>query len=202
MVTVNIENVVVTATIPCRLDLNRIKSSVPGVTVPPKFPAVVYRPPPQQSVKATSGKRSKPCILVFSSGKLVCPGNRNTRTAKVLIRRFIEELRERDIEVSGKQAYEVSNIVASGDLEGYINLEGAAERLRGVVFEPGVFPGLIYRIDEPKAVFLLYANGKFVCPGNKDEKTIRPAIMKVMQQLKEMGLIAERARKPEATPTS
>ncbi|HAI44963.1 MAG TPA: TATA-box-binding protein, partial [Maribacter sp.] len=35
-------------------------------------------------------------------------------------------------------------------------------------YEPEQFPGLIYRIDNPKVVFLIFSSGKCVITGAKD----------------------------------
>lgn len=188
-----VANIVVTATVNSKLNLGKIVSSVPGATAPERFPAIIYRPPAEIPPKASIGKRERqtnPCILVFSSGKMVCPGTRDLKKAKALVRRFISDLREHGINVDGEPRYKISNVVASGSLGGYINLESAAMKLRSVIFEPEQFPGLIYRMEEPHAVFLLFTSGNFVCPGAKDEKTIRDAAAKLRTLLESEGLIA------------
>ena len=48
-----------------------------------------------------------------------------------------------------------------------IDLEKAAYTLGHAMYEPEQFPGLIYRMEEPKVVILLFASGKLVCTGAK-----------------------------------
>jgi len=61
----------------------------------------------------------------------------------------------------------VQNIVASGDLEMKLNLDDIILTLPNCEYEPEQFPGLIYRLKEPKVVLLLFGSGKVVCTGAK-----------------------------------
>ena len=54
----------------------------------------------------------------------------------------------------------IINIVASIDLGGRIDLEASVISLEKSTYEPKQFPGLVYRIDEPKVVMLLFTSGK------------------------------------------
>jgi hypothetical protein len=51
------------------------------------------------------------------------------------------------------------------------------------MYEPEQFPGLIYRMDDPKAVILLFASGKLVCTGAKKESDIFQAVTKLKRSL-------------------
>ncbi len=83
----------------------------------------------------------------------------------------------------------IQNIVASAALGGLIDLEKAAFSLGKTMYEPEQFPGLIYRMDEPKVVILLFASGKLVCTGAKKEQDVYDAVEKLHVLLEEKGLI-------------
>ena len=51
------------------------------------------------------------------------------------------------------------------------------------------FPGLIYRMQEPKVVILMFASGKLVCTGAKTEKEVYEAVYKLKNILEENQLI-------------
>ncbi|MDJ0271634.1 MAG: TATA box-binding protein, partial [Aigarchaeota archaeon] len=85
---------------------------------------------------------------------------------------------------------EIQNIVASIDLHGRIDLERAATTLENVMYEPEQFPGLIYRMNSPKVVILMFASGKLVCTGAKYEKDVYDAVNKLQQLLEEKELIS------------
>ncbi|HID17821.1 TPA: TATA-box-binding protein, partial [Candidatus Bathyarchaeota archaeon] len=61
--------------------------------------------------------------------------------------------------------------------------------LERTMYEPEQFPGLIYRMDEPQVVMLLFASGKLVCTGAKKESDVTEAVYKLQQTLEEKGLI-------------
>jgi transcription initiation factor TFIID TATA-box-binding protein len=79
--------------------------------------------------------------------------------------------------------------VASAILGGLIDLEKAAFTLGKTMYEPEQFPGLIYRMDEPKVVILLFASGKLVCTGAKKEQDVFDAVAKLHVLLEEKALI-------------
>jgi transcription initiation factor TFIID TATA-box-binding protein len=83
----------------------------------------------------------------------------------------------------------IQNIVASGILGGLIDLEKAAYTLEHAMYEPEQFPGLIYRMAEPKVVILLFASGKLVCTGGKKEQDVYVAVDKLHTLLEETSLI-------------
>ncbi|MHA1386414.1 MAG: TATA-box-binding protein, partial [Candidatus Helarchaeota archaeon] len=60
------------------------------------------------------------------------------------------------------------------------------------IYEPEVFPGLIYRMTNPKAAFLIFSSGKIVIAGAKNEDIIKNGIKKLKTQLKELDLIEEK----------
>ena len=57
------------------------------------------------------------------------------------------------------------------------------------MYEPEQFPGLVYRMDDPKVVILIFASGKLVCTGAKKEAEVPMAITKLQETLEEKGLI-------------
>ena len=57
------------------------------------------------------------------------------------------------------------------------------------MYEPEQFPGLIYRMQDPKVVILLFASGKLVCTGAKQEQDVYTAVEKLHNLLEEKDLI-------------
>src|SRR3989440_11736852 len=93
------------------------------------------------------------------------------------------------------------NIGASAGLGGYIDLEKATYGLKKTMYEPEQFPGLIYRMDEPKVVILLFASGKLVCTGAKRQIQVGIAVNKLQQILEAKSLITyEGTEKPRLPP--
>jgi len=176
---VNIENVVASATLNQRVDLNAVVKGYPGVEYrPEQFPGLVFRL-----------KRPKTATLIFNSGKMVCTGAKSEKEARRAVMKVIKELKKSGIIIIGKPELKIQNIVASADLGGTIDLEKSAYDLGRTMYEPEQFPGLIYRMDDPKVVILLFASGKLVCTGAKREEDVYEAVNKLHQKLEEEELI-------------
>lgn len=176
---VNIENVVASATLNQRVDLNAVVKGYPGVEYrPEQFPGLVFRL-----------KRPKTATLIFNSGKMVCTGAKSEKEARRAVNKVVKELKKSGIIIISKPELKIQNIVASASLGGTIDLEKSAYDLGRTMYEPEQFPGLIYRMDEPKVVILLFASGKLVCTGAKREEDVYEAVNKLHQKLEDQELI-------------
>jgi transcription initiation factor TFIID TATA-box-binding protein len=176
---IRIENVVASATLNQRIDLNAVVKGYPGVEYrPEQFPGLVFRL-----------KRPKTATLIFNSGKMVCTGAKSEKESKRAVMKVIRELKKSGIIIIGKPELKIQNIVASANLAGLIDLERSAYSLGRTMYEPEQFPGLIYRMDEPKVVILLFASGKLVCTGAKKEEDVYEAVTKLHETLEEEDLI-------------
>jgi transcription initiation factor TFIID TATA-box-binding protein len=176
-----IENIVASVTMNQSIDLDAISGNVPGVEYnPEQFPGLVYR-------------LSKPrtAILIFSTGKMVCTGAKSEKEVHNAVKKIIKNLKDRNIVIIGTPEIQIQNIVASANLNAEVNLEKAAFLLENVMYEPEQFPGLIYRMNEPKVVLLIFSTGKMVCTGAKHEDEVRVAVEKVYQRLKDLGVLYE-----------
>jgi transcription initiation factor TFIID TATA-box-binding protein len=103
--------------------------------------------------------------------------------------KVVKELKKGGIIIISKPELKIQNIVASASLGGMIDLEKAAYTLGKTMYEPEQFPGLIYRMDEPKVVILLFASGKLVCTGAKKEEDVYTAVQKLHGIVEEQNLI-------------
>jgi len=176
---INIENVVASATLNQKVDLNAVVKGYPGVEYrPEQFPGLVFRL-----------KRPKTATLIFNSGKMVCTGAKSEKEARRAVMKVIKELKKGGIIIISKPELKIQNIVASASLGGMIDLEKSAYTLGKTMYEPEQFPGLIYRMDYPKVVILLFASGKLVCTGAKKEQDVYDAVHKLHKILEEQDLI-------------
>ena len=63
--------------------------------------------------------------------------------------------------------------MVSADLHATIDLYALSKEVKAVDYEPEQFPGAIFRIAEPKAVIILFKNGKMICTGTNTEANIK-----------------------------
>jgi len=84
----------------------------------------------------------------------------------------------------------VENVVMSGFFNEPIDLKAAQLKLEGSKREGKRFPGLVYHMGDPKAAFLLFSSGKFVCTGTRSEEKNIAATKTFSQLLKTKGIIS------------
>ncbi|MFA6710161.1 MAG: TATA-box-binding protein [Candidatus Methanomethylophilaceae archaeon] len=181
MAKMTIENVVASSSLEQELDLNAIESALDGTEYnPQQFPGLVYRL-----------KDPKTATLLFRSGKVVCTGAKNRDQVRIAIDKVKEDLKKANIFITIEPKIEVQNIVASSDLEQEINLNTVAITLglEKVEYEPEQFPGLVYRLDDPKVVVLLFGSGKMVCTGAKIPEDVIRAVDKIAAELRSANLM-------------
>ena len=181
MAVIKIENVVASASLGRELDLHQIEESLDGADYKPEqFPGLVYRL-----------KEPKTATLLFRSGKVVCTGGKSREQVQEAIAKVSEDLNAAGITIDIEPEIEVQNIVASSSLDQEINLNAVAITLglERVEYEPEQFPGLVYRLQEPKVVILLFGSGKLVCTGARVPEDVTIAVDKVAEELRSAGLM-------------
>ncbi|TKJ22267.1 MAG: TATA-box-binding protein [Promethearchaeota archaeon Loki_b32] len=174
-----IENVVATVVVEIteKIDLNIIARRHAEVEYnPERFPGLVMR---IEKPRAT--------ILIFSTGKMVVTGLRHASEADRVVDKVVKNIKKAGIKVSNPEIT-IQNIVASGDLHTNIDLNMAAIVMEYAMYEPEVFPGLIYRMQEPKTVFLIFSTGRIVCTGAKRKEIVREAVLNLNKQVRELGV--------------
>ena len=174
-----IENVVATVVMDIteKIDLNKIARKFEDAEYnPERFPGLVMR---ITDPKAT--------FLIFSTGKMVITGLRRADEAGPGVKKVTKSIKKAGIDVSNPEIT-IQNIVASGDLHTLIDLNKAAIIMENSMYEPEVFPGLIYRMKEPKTVFLIFSTGKVVCTGAKDKKFVKEAFLKLNREVRKLGV--------------
>jgi transcription initiation factor TFIID TATA-box-binding protein len=174
-----IQNIVASAALNQRISLKAIVEKFPNAEYNPRvFPGLVFRL-----------KKPKTATLIFETGKMVCTGAKSEKEAIKAVNKVTKELRNHGIRIANKPAIKVQNIVASAALNGEIDLENVVYKLKRVMYEPEQFPGAVYRMDEPKVVFLIFSAGKLVCVGAKKEQDVYEAVAKLQVILEEKELI-------------
>lgn len=176
---VSVENVVASASVDQRMDLNEITKTFPDVEYhPDQFPGLVFRI-----------RVPKTATLIFTSGKMVCTGSKSEEMAHKAVGMVVRRLRKGGIKIKKDAVVTIQNIVASINLGGKIHLEQAARTLPRSMYEPEQFPGLIHRMLDPKTVILLFSSGKLVCTGAKHESDVYRSVNNLHAMLEEKGLM-------------
>jgi transcription initiation factor TFIID TATA-box-binding protein len=176
---VAIVNVVASASVDQKIDLNEITRKFPDVEYhPDQFPGLVFRL-----------RTPKTATLIFTSGKMVCTGSKSEEMARKAVKTVVQMLRKGGIKIKKDAEVTIQNIVSSINLGGKVHLEKAARTLPRSMYEPEQFPGVIHRMIDPKTVILIFSSGKLVCTGAKTEKDVYRSVNQLHSLLEEKNLM-------------
>ena len=173
---IRVVNIVVSSSLEHDIPLEKMAATLSNTEYnPEQFPGLVIRI-----------KEPKTSALIFSSGKIVCTGARSMDKVEESIKKIIKSLEKIGIKITIKPEIKIQNIVASGTVGMDLNLNTLAMKLPNTEYEPEQFPGLVYKLEEAKATFLLFSNGKIVCTGTKSEKEVHVALDMLIERLKKI----------------
>jgi transcription initiation factor TFIID TATA-box-binding protein len=176
-----IQNIVATTSLGKDVPLTKLAKTLSNTEYnPEQFPGLVLRV-----------KKPKSAVLVFSSGNLVCTGTKSIAQVKEVIKEVIKQLKKIGVKVTIVPKITVQNIVASGSINVNLNLNFLALELENTEYEPEQFPGLVYKLVEPNATFLLFSNGKLVCTGTKNRAQLEDSMNQLNKKIKEVAKRAE-----------
>jgi transcription initiation factor TFIID TATA-box-binding protein len=170
-----VQNIVATTSLGKEVSLTKLARTQPNTEYnPDTFPGLVLRI-----------KKPKSAVLVFSSGNLVCTGTKSIAQVKEVVQQVIKVLRKIGVRVTDKPKINVQNIVASGSIDLDLNLNTLSLELENTEYEPEQFPGLVYKLDEPTATFLLFSNGKLVCTGTKNKQQLDDSMKQLNKNVRD-----------------
>jgi len=173
---IKVVNIVVSSSLGHDIPLEKMAATLSNTEYnPEQFPGLVIRI-----------KEPKTSALIFSSGKIVCTGARSMDKVEESVQKIIKSLEKIGIKIEKKPELKIQNIVASGSVGMDLNLNTLAMKLDNTEYEPEQFPGLVYKLAEAKATFLLFSNGKVVCTGTKSEEAVHNALDKLIENLKKI----------------
>ena len=173
---IQVVNIVVSTSLEHEVPLEKMAAALSNTEYnPEQFPGLVIRI-----------KEPKTSALIFSSGKVVCTGARSMDKVEESIKKIIKSLEKINIKIKITPVIKIQNIVASGSVGMALNLNTLAMKLSNTEYEPEQFPGLVYKMPEAKATFLLFSNGKVVCTGTKSEEAVHKALEKLIENLKKV----------------
>jgi transcription initiation factor TFIID TATA-box-binding protein len=174
----NIVNIVVSTSLEHDVPLEKMAATLSNTEYnPEQFPGLVLRI-----------KDPKTSALIFSSGKVVCTGARTLQKVEESIQQIIKALEKIDIKITIKPVIKIQNVVASGKINMELNLNNLAMELENTEYEPEQFPGLVYKLMEAKATFLLFSNGEIVCTGTRSEDEVFTAVEMLVKRLMKLGI--------------
>ena len=180
MVEVQVENIVVSFTISSSLDLPKLAKILPDATYnPDKVPAIVLQ-----------FSKPRSMATLCSNGNVVVTGLRSMEEVHDVVKMITDRLNVFDVQIDKAPEISIQNVTMSTDLQQSLKLRRLAHSLQTVEYTPKVFPGLVYKGDDPNTVILLFDSGKIVCNGTTLEE-VTVALDKMLEKLLLFGIKKE-----------
>ena len=156
------QNIVSTINLDCKLDLKTIAMQAPNTEYNPKrFVAVIMRI-----------KKPRTTALLFNIGKMVCTGAKGEDESRIAARKFARIIQKLGFPVKFTN-FKIQNMVGSCNLNFKISLKKVFNENRlSTHYEAELFPGLVYKLKNPKLVVLVFSSGKLVITGAKQRTNI------------------------------
>ncbi|KAJ1691235.1 hypothetical protein LUZ63_015390 [Rhynchospora breviuscula] len=172
----DLQNVVSTVNLNCKLDLKAVALHARNAEYNPKrFAAVVMRI-----------REPKTTALLFATGKMVCTGAKTEDASRLAARKFARIVQKLGFPAQFTD-FKIQNIVASCGIKFSLFLDKLANssHCTFITYEPEIFPGLVYRMRQPKIVLLIFQSGKIVLTGAKKRDEIYAAFDNIYPVLPE-----------------
>lgn len=182
-------NVVFSGTINTSINIDAFMDGNPdAIYNPAKFPGIVIKieDPPSS-------------VLLFKTGRFVSVGLREIKNIGAIKKELHERIESSGFDISEDEIEaDVKNVVLTTSLpdesERLVDLNLLGLMLTSCMYEPEVFPGLIYKLrsnsdgtGRQRAVFLIFSSKKVVCVGIRDVEEIPDILTDFMKSIDELG---------------
>ena len=181
MVDVKIENIIASTKLANDFNLDNLACSVEDSKYnPDEMPAV--------SLHYTNPKS---VAFIFSNGKATFTGAKALPEIEDLVLRTIEKLEKSGFVLNQEHEIEIKSIIATSDFKTELSLANISSSplFKNVEYHPEEFPGIIYRTNEPSAVFLIFSSGKIVSTGFKKIEDITIAMNNIQDLFSSIGAL-------------
>lgn len=168
-----IDNVVATFTMADKVDLEQVARKLYFLEYNcSKFTAATLRL-----------KQPATTALTFSSGSVVCTGAKSIEAALQAAHIYVDIFR-RVIPHAAVSNFKIQNLVANAKCPFTVDLVGILRAFSAhATFSIDVFPGLVFRFDSPKIVFLVFRSGSVVITGARNMQSIADMFKKFYTQI-------------------
>ena len=192
------QNLMATVNLGCKVDLDKITQTARNAEYNPKrFQAVIMRI-----------REPRTTALIFASGKMIITGARSEEDAQNAGKKYTAIVQKVGFPVQFTE-FKIQNITASCDCGFPIRIEGLCyANAQQCTYEPELFPGLVFRMQDPKVVMLVFVSGKVVLTGARSTEALTLAFTKLFPKLQEFRkrnvvVAAKQVRAiPQALPSS
>ncbi len=146
------------------LDLQKLSVVLPEVTYnPEEAPALIMQCRKPRSV-----------VTMFADGTVTVTGPKSMDDIGEVITMVRDRLSVIGLQLEKNPEVTVWNTTVSAEVGKTLDLKALSKSLENVEYHPKQFPGLVYHVENPKAVILLFESGKIVGNGGTLEELRQP----------------------------
>ena len=184
-----IENVIVASHLGKDIELIKLATELPNARYSSSGNPSVIIELDRTNPKFIGHKRLKAAGVLFSNGKVLVTGIASLQEGKEIIAKLKSSIRSIDPKISTKRATKIENMVTRLNLGKRLDLQLISNAIPGSEYEPLRFQGLIIRVDNPLASFILFESGVAVITDIVSEAKAKKAF-KELKNLIESSILA------------
>ena len=136
-------------------------------------------------------ENEKIAIIVLGTGKIFCTGAKEISDAINKIKKISTQIKKIGLKIKKDYEVKIENIIVTVELKKELNLSDIAKRLilQKVDYQPEIFPGLIYKIEDFQTILIIFNTGKIVCTGAKNIDDATNSLKKMEEKLSSIGAL-------------
>ena len=184
-----IENVIVASHLGKDIELIKLATELPNARYSSSGNPSVIIELDRTNPKFIGHKRLKAAGVLFSNGKVLVTGIASLQEGKEIIAKLKSSIRGIDPKISTKRATKIENMVTRLNLGKRLDLQLISNAIPGSEYDPLRFQGLIIRVDNPLASFILFESGVAVITDIVSEAKAKKAL-KELKNLIESSILA------------
>jgi len=184
-----IENVIVASHLGKDIELIKLATELPNARYSSSGNPSVIIELDRTNPKFIGHKRLKAAGVLFSNGKVLVTGIASLQEGKEIIAKLKSSIRDIDPKISTKRATKIENMVTRLNFGKRLDLQLISNAIPGSEYDPLRFQGLIIRVDNPLASFILFKSGVAVITDIVSEAKAKKAF-KELKNLIESSILA------------
>ena len=184
-----IENVIVASHLGKDIELIKLATELPNARYSSSGNPSVIIELDRTNPKFIGHKRLKAAGVLFSNGKVLVTGIASLQEGKEIIAKLKSSVRDIDPKISTKRATKIENMVTRFNFGKRLDLQLISNSIPGSEYDPLRFQGLILRVDDPLASFILFESGVAVITDIVSEAKAKKAF-KELKNLIESSILA------------
>ena len=184
-----IENVIVASHLGKDIELIKLATELPNARYSSSGNPSVIIELDRTNPKFIGHKRLKAAGVLFGNGKVLVTGIASLQEGKEIIAKLKSSVRAIAPKISTKRATKIENMVTRFNFGKRLDLQLISNAILGSEYDPLRFQGLILRVDDPLASFILFESGVAVITDIVSEAKAKKAF-KELKNLIESSILA------------